>query len=593
MALAAVTLDDKYTIDQGRVYRTGTQALVRLPMMQRQRDLAVGLNTACFISGYRGSPLGGLDQALWNARRFIEKNHIRFQPGINEEMAATAVWGSQQIGLFPGATYDGVFAMWYGKGPGVDRSGDPLKHGNSAGSAPHGGVLAVAGDDHTCKSSTLAHQSEFAFIDASIPLLNPAGIEDILDLGLYGWAMSRYSGCWIAFKTVAETMDSSASVSVDPDRIAIALPEDFEMPAGGLNIRWPDQPLDQEYRLHRYKLAAALAFARANRLDRIVFDSPQPRFGIITTGKSYLDVRQALDDLGIGEQEARTIGLRLYKVAMSWPLEPQGLRGFAEGLEEVLVVEEKRSVIESQLKEQLYNWPAEQRRPRIIGKYDESGSWILPSPGELTPTQIAKVIGDRLTRLGAGAVVAERLAAIDARERQQNGSVVPFARTPYFCSGCPHNTSTRVPEGSRALAGIGCHYLAQFMDRSTATFTQMGGEGAPWIGQAPFTETPHVFANLGDGTYTHSGVLAVRAAVAANVNITYKLLFNDAVAMTGGQPIDGGLTAPTLTRQLAAEGVRRIIVVTDDPEKYAANTDFAQIGRASCRERVWILREGW
>ena len=303
--MLAVTLDDKYTVEKGRVYLTGTQALVRLPLMQRQRDLAAGLNTGCFISGYRGSPLGGFDQALWNARRFIERNHIKFQPGINEEMAATAVWGSQQLGLFPGAKYDGVFGLWYGKGPGVDRSGDPLKHANSAGTAPYGGVLAVAGDDHTCKSSTLAHQSEFAFIDAAIPLLNPAGIEDILDLGLYGWAMSRFSGCWVAFKTVAETMDSSASVSVDPGRIAIVLPEDVEMPPGGLNIRWPDTPLDQEYRLHRYKLRAALAFARANGLDRIVFDSPQARFGIVTTGKSYLDVRQALEDLGIGEREAR------------------------------------------------------------------------------------------------------------------------------------------------------------------------------------------------------------------------------------------------------------------------------------------------
>src|SRR5881275_3258859 len=316
MALAAVTLDDKYTVEKGRVYLTGTQALVRLPLMQRQRDIAAGLNTACFISGYRGSPLGAFDQALWSARRFVEKSHIRFQPAINEELAATSVWGSQQIGLFPGAKYEGVFAIWYGKGPGVDRSGDALKHGNSAGTAPHGGVLAIAGDDHTCKSSTLAHQSEFAFIDASIPVLNPAGIEDIIDLGLYGWAMSRYSGCWVAFKTVAETMDSSASVSVDPGRIAIVVPDDFEMPPGGLNIRWPDQPLDQEYRLHRYKIAAALAFARANRLDRIVFDSPQPRFGIITTGKSYLDVRQALDELGIGIAQAEEIGLRLYKVAM-------------------------------------------------------------------------------------------------------------------------------------------------------------------------------------------------------------------------------------------------------------------------------------
>src|SRR3954451_3223667 len=399
MAFAAVTLDDKYTAESGRVYLTGTQALVRLPMMQRQRDLAAGRNTACFISGYRGSPLGAFDQALWSARRFVEKNHIHFQPAINEELAATSVWGSQQIGLFPGAKYDGVFAIWYGKGPGVDRSGDALKHGNSAGTAPFGGVLAIAGDDHTCKSSTLAHQSEFAFIDASIPLLNPAGIDDILDLGLYGWAMSRYSGCWIAFKTVAGTMDSSASVSIDPGRIAIVLPDDFEMPPGGLNIRWPDQPLDQEYRLHRYKIAAALAFARANRLDRIVIDSPQPRFGIVTTGKSYLDVRQALDDLGIGEAAARTIGLRLYKVAMSWPLEPHGVRGFAEGLEEVLVVEEKRSVIESQLKEQLYNWPAE-RRPCIIGKHDEAGAWILPSNGELAPSEIARVIARRLAGLG-------------------------------------------------------------------------------------------------------------------------------------------------------------------------------------------------
>src|SRR5437764_5432506 len=573
MALAAVTLDDKYTIDRGRVYLTGTQALVRLPLMQRQRDLAAGLNTACFIAGYRGSPLGGFDQAVGNARRFIERNHIRFQPGINEEMAATAVWGSQQIGLFPGAKYDGVFGMWYGKGPGVDRSGDPLKHANSAGTAPHGGVLAVAGDDHTCKSSTLAHQSEFAFIDASIPLLNPAGIEDILDLGLYGWAMSRYSGCWIAFKTVAETMDSSASVSIDPGRIAIVLPDDFEMPPGGLNIRWPDAPLDQEYRLHRYKLAAALAFARANRLDRIVIDSPQPRFGIVTTGKSYLDVRQALDDLGIGPAQAAAIGLRLYKVAMPWPLEPEGVRRFAEGLHEILVVEEKRAVIETQLKEQLYGWPAD-RRPRILGKFDEGREWILPSNGELTPPQIARIIARRLAGLGAADVVTERLARIEARERQQSGNVVPFQRTPYFCSGCPHNTSTRVPEGSRALAGIGCHYLSQFMDRETATFTQMGGEGVPWIGQAPFTETRHVFANIGDGTYTHSGILAIRSAVAAGVNMTYKLLFNDAVAMTGGQPLDGGLTVPIVVRQLAAEGVRQIVVVSDEPDKYPPGADF-------------------
>ena len=575
MALATVTLDDKYALEQGQVYLTGTQALVRLPMMQRQRDAAAGLNTACFVSGYRGSPLGGLDQALWSAHPILERNHIRFQPAINEELGATSVWGSQQVGLFSHAKFDGVFALWYGKGPGVDRSGDALKHGNAAGSAAHGGVLLLAGDDHTCKSSTLPHQSEYAFMDAAIPVLNPSGVQEILDLGLYGWAMSRYSGCWIAFKTIAETVDSSASVEVGPERISLAMPEDFEMPLGGLNIRWPDQPLEQEYRLHKYKLYAALAFARANRLDRIVIDSPRPRFGIVTTGKSYLDVRQALDDLGIDEAHAAEIGFRLYKVAMSWPLEREGMRDFAEGLEEILVVEEKRAVIENQFKEQLYNW-REDVRPRVIGKFDENRNWILPSNGELTPAQIARVIAQRIARFHTSPKIDERLAFLEAKERQlQSGTVVPFSRTPYFCSGCPHNTSTKVPEGSRALAGIGCHYLAQFMDRSTATFTQMGGEGTPWIGQAPFTETQHIFANLGDGTYTHSGVLAIRAAVAAKVNITYKLLFNDAVAMTGGQPIDGGLTVPVLTRQLAAEGVQRIVVVTDEPNKYPPGVDFA------------------
>ena len=574
MGLVAVTLEDKYVLDRGRVYLTGTQALVRLPIMQRQRDAAAGLNTGCFISGYRGSPLGGLDQGLWGARRFLERDHIQFQPAINEELGATAVWGSQQIGLFPGAKYDGVFALWYGKGPGVDRSGDVLKHGNAAGSAPHGGVLLLAGDDHTCKSSTLPHQSEYAFMDACIPVLNPSGVQEILDLGLYGWAMSRYSGCWIAFKTIAETVDSSASVEIGPERIEIVLPGEFEMPPGGLNIRWPDHPLEQEYRLHKHKLYAALAFARANRLDRIVIDSPRPRLGIVTTGKSYLDVRQALDDLGIDEAHAAEIGFRLYKVAMSWPLEREGIRRFAEGLEEILVVEEKRAVIENQFKEQLYNW-REDVRPRVIGKFDEDRNWILPSNGELTPAQIARVIAQRIARFHTSPRIAERLDFLETKERQLGGNIVPFSRTPYFCSGCPHNTSTKVPEGSRALAGIGCHYLSQFMDRSTATFTQMGGEGVPWIGQAPFTETQHVFANLGDGTYTHSGVLAIRAAVAANVNITYKLLFNDAVAMTGGQPIDGGLTVPVLTRQLAAEGVQRIVVVTDEAEKYPPGVGFA------------------
>jgi indolepyruvate ferredoxin oxidoreductase len=589
MALKSVTLDDKYTQERGRVYLSGTQALVRLPMMQRRRDAAAGLNTACFISGYRGSPLGGFDQNLWAARRFLDMSHIRFEPAINEELAATAVWGSQQIHLFPGAKYDGVFAIWYGKGPGVDRSGDPLKHGNSAGSAPHGGVLAVAGDDHTCKSSTLAHQSEFAFIDALIPVLNPSSVEDILDFGLFGWALSRYSGCWVALKMIAEIADSSASVALDEERVATRLPEDFEMPPGGLNIRWPDPALDQEIRLHHHKLAAARAFARANQLDRILLDSPRARLGIVTTGKSALDVREALSLLGIDAPQAAALGIRLLKVGMSWPLEGEVARRFAEGLEEVVVVEEKRALIETQLKEELYNWPAS-ARPRIVGKCDEWGAPLLPSSGALAPALVAKVLARRIARFSASPSLAERLGALEPKASP--ATVVPFQRTPYFCSGCPHNTSTKVPEGSRALAGIGCHYLAQFMDRHTATFTQMGGEGAPWIGQAPFTETAHVFANLGDGTYTHSGALAIRAAVAAKVNITYKILFNDAVAMTGGQPVEGALSVPALTRRLAAEGVARIAVVTDEPGKYPAGTDFAAgVRRRHRRDLDSVQRE--
>ncbi|MBI1777438.1 MAG: indolepyruvate ferredoxin oxidoreductase family protein [Proteobacteria bacterium] len=574
MALAAVSLDDKYTIESGRIYLTGVQALVRLPILQRQLDAAAGLKTGCFISGYRGSPLGGFDQQLWKAKRFLEANNIRFTPGVNEDMAATAVWGSQQVNLAEGAKVDGVFGIWYGKGPGVDRSGDVFKHANSAGTSRHGGVLALAGDDHACKSSTLAHQSEYAFTDASIPVLNPAGVQEIIDYGLYGIAMSRYSGCWIALKTIAETADSSASVAVDPERVKILLPQDFELPPGGLNIRWPDTPLEQEYRLHRYKLYAALAFARANHLDRVVIDSPQRRFGIVTTGKSYLDVRQALEDLGIDDAHAAEIGLTVYKVAMVWPLEREGVRHFAEGLEEILVVEEKRAVIENQLKEQLYNWK-EDVRPRVIGKFDEERNWILPSADELTPAGIARVIAGRIGRFYTSERIQRRLAFLEAKEKALAEPKAAFKRTPYFCSGCPHNTSTKVPEGSRALAGIGCHYMALWMDRQTETFSQMGGEGAAWIGQAPFTETSHVFVNLGDGTYNHSGILAIRAAVAAKVNITYKLLFNDAVAMTGGQPADNGFTVPQITRQLAAEGVGPIVVVTDEPEKYPTGASFA------------------
>ncbi|HKF62551.1 MAG TPA: indolepyruvate ferredoxin oxidoreductase family protein [Dongiaceae bacterium] len=573
MSLAAVSLDDKYALEGGRIFITGTQALVRLPMMQRQRDLAAGKNTACYITGYRGSPLGGVDQSLWHAKKFLKKNHIHFQPGVNEDLAATAVWGSQQLDLFGDSNYDGVFSMWYAKGPGVDRSGDVLRHGNLAGTAKYGGVLLLAGDDHTCKSSTTAHQTEYAFMDAGIPVLNPSGVQEFLDLGIYGWALSRYSGCWVAFKVVAETVDSTASCYVDPHRVEVKIPEDFVLPPEGLNIRWPQssfasaQALEQEMRLHKHKLYAALAFARANRLNHIVMDSPKRRFGIVTCGKSYLDVRQALDDLGIDDAHAAEIGLTVYKVGMTWPLERDGIRHFAEGLEEILVVEEKRALVENQLKEQLYNWN-EKVRPRVIGKFDESGEWILPSADELTPARIARIIARRIARFHTSARIEQRLAFLEAKERSLANFKPPIRRIAYFCSGCPHNTSTKVPEGSRALAGIGCHFMAQWMDRDTQSFTQMGGEGATWLGQAPFSKTPHVFQNLGDGTYYHSGSLAIRAAVAANVNITYKILYNDAVAMTGGQPVDGPLDVPQVARQLQAEGVAKIAIVSDEPEKY-------------------------
>ncbi|HLZ05578.1 MAG TPA: indolepyruvate ferredoxin oxidoreductase family protein [Bradyrhizobium sp.] len=569
MTLAAVTLDDKYVQESGRIYLSGIQALVRLPLMQRQRDQAAGLNTGGFISGYRGSPLGVYDNALWQARRFLERANVYFQPGINEDLAATSVWGSQQTTLFPGAKVDGVFGIWYGKGPGVDRSIDALKHANAAGTAPHGGVLAIAGDDHGCQSSTLAHQSEQDFISAMIPVLNPATVQEYLDYGLLGFALSRYSGCWIGFKAVAEAVESSASVAVDPLRLEIVTPRDFEMPPGGLNIRWPDPPLDQERRLHGPKMEAVAAFVRANAIDRIIWDSPVPRLGIISTGKAYLDLRQALDDLGIGERDAARLGLRLYKVGLTWPLEVEGARRFADGLKDVLVVEEKRGLIEDQLLKLLYHMDAA-RRPSVVGKRDEQGRVLLPSEGEITPTMVARALVERLRRLdGDNPQLNQRMARLEGLQRIGDAPAAKTQRTPFFCSGCPHNTSTKLPEGSRAGAGIGCHAMTIWMPaRRTTTWTHMGGEGANWIGQAPFTREKHVFQNLGDGTYTHSGLLAIRAAAAAGVNITYKILFNDAVAMTGGQPVDGPISVRAIAHEVRANGVVRIAVITDDPGKF-------------------------
>ena len=561
-------LDDRYARESGRIFLTGVQALVRLPMMQRQLDLADGLNTAGFISGYRGSPLGGLDLQLWRARKFLGESHVEFVPGLNEDLAATAVWGSQQVNLWSGAKYDGVFGMWYGKGPGVDRCGDVLKHANAAGSSRHGGVLVLAGDDHACRSSTLPHQSEHEFISAMMPILNPAGVQDILDMGLHGWALSRFSGRWVGFKTIAETVESTASVNIDPCACRIVIPQDFALPTGGLNIRWPDTPMAQEERLHRYGLNAVRAYAQVNDIDKMVIDGPKARLGIATTGKSYLDVLQALSDLGISHEMAADIGIRVYKIGLTWPLEPTGVQRFVDGLEDIMVVEEKRSFVEKQMKEQLYNMNAK-TRPSIVGKKDEQGEWILPSTGELTPAQIARVIAKRLSRFFTSEKIDQRLKFLTQKEQELTRPRVDFKRAPHFCSGCPHNTSTNVPEGSRAMAGIGCHYMTVWMDRRTETFTQMGGEGVPWIGQSPFTETDHVFVNLGDGTYFHSGSLAIRACVSAKLKMTFKILYNDAVAMTGGQPVDGTLTVPDIAHQVRSEGVQTILVVSDEPEKWS------------------------
>ncbi|MEB0141061.1 MULTISPECIES: indolepyruvate ferredoxin oxidoreductase family protein [unclassified Undibacterium] len=588
----SITLDDKFTLERGRAFMTGTQALIRLMMLQQQADQQAGLNTAGYISGYRGSPLGNVDLTAAKAKKHLARHHVKFHPGVNEDLAATSVWGTQQVNMFPGAKYDGVFAMWYGKGPGVDRCGDVFKHANLAGTSPHGGVLVVAGDDHAAKSSTAAHQSEHILKACGIPVLYPSTVQEYLDYGLHGIALSRYTGLWVSMKCVTDIVESGAVVEIDPDRVKPIIPSDFVLPADGVNIRTPDPVLAQETRMNNYKWYAALAYVRANKLNQIIWDSPVAKIGIITAGKSYLDTRQALADLGIDEQVARDIGIRLYKIGMTWPLESEGVREFATGLEEILVVEEKRQILEYALKEELYNWE-DKVRPRVVGKFDDSGEWsnlhgsghgewLLPATYELSPAQIARAIASRISRYFAGHPVAQlvqqRVAYLEAKENMLVGVGKPDPnkdRVPHFCSGCPHNTSTKVPAGSRALAGIGCHYMVTWMDRETSTFTHMGAEGVTWVGQAPFTDEKHVFCNLGDGTYYHSGLLAIRAAVSGEVNITYKILFNDAVAMTGGQEFDGPLDPGIISRQIAAEGVGPIIVVTDEPEKYPSDYPWA------------------
>lgn len=564
-----VTLNDKYELTEGRAYMTAIQALVRLPLVQRWRDRAAGLNTGGFISGYRGSPLGHYDAALRKAEKYLRAENIHFEEGINEELGATAVWGTQQVNMYQGANVDGVFGIWYGKGPGVDRSCDVLRHANAAGTSPHGGVLAIAGDDHACKSSTIPHQSDHTFYSTMLPMLYPANMQEFVEYGLLGIAMSRYSGCWTAFKVTSDTAESTGVVDLTRENRKILVPgdDDFEMPEGGLHIRPNDVWREQDFRLQRYKLFAALAFAKKNNIDRVVWDSTKPRFGIITSGKTYGDVRQALYELGIDEDVAEKIGLRLYKVGMPWPLEPEGIRDFCEGLEEILIVEEKRELIENQLKQQLFNWHAD-KRPKVVGKYDEHGQWLLPPENDLSIGLITHVIADRISHFYKGEMVEYAKSYFNRREAMQEEYCSPLIRKPYFCSGCPHNSSTKVPEGSRATAGIGCHIMAMWMDRNTDTFTQMGGEGVPWIGQSNFTDEKHIFTNLGDGTYQHSGILAIRSSIAARVNITYKILYNDAVAMTGGQPVEGGLTVEMIAQQMRGEGVEKIWILTEDMDRY-------------------------
>ncbi|HBF90857.1 MAG TPA: indolepyruvate ferredoxin oxidoreductase family protein, partial [Hyphomonas atlantica] len=563
-----VTLDDKYKLVEGKAFMTGIQALVRLPLDRKRLDLRQNLNTAGFISGYRGSPLGGYDQQLRAAQKWLDAHDIKFWEGLNEDLGATAVWGSQQLGLFPGAKYDGLFGIWYGKAPGVDRTGDVFKHANAAGASDHGGVLAIIGDDHNCKSSTLPSQSEYAMADAEIPVLNPASIQDVLDYGIHGWAMSRFSGAWTGLVALADTMDSGSVVSVDLDRFNFIQP-DFQLPEDGVHLRRGDSPLDKERRLRQVKLPAAQAYVRANKLDQVILPSPKPRVGVVVTGQAARDVFEALAALGLSPQDAGRLGLSVYKVAMPWPLEPEGIRAFCKGLERVVVIEHKRPLIEDQLRSVLYDLPDGQR-PTVEGKRDREGRPLLSDIASISIPEMAEAL---MKILPEGWDTSRAKAYFDrigrAGEAARTNATATL-RTPHYCSGCPHNSSTVVPEGSRALAGIGCHYMANFMpDRKTDMTSQMGGEGIAWVGQHWATDEPHVFVNLGDGTYSHSGSLAIRAAVTSGANMTYKILYNDAVAMTGGQHVESGQTPAQIAQQVEAEGVETIVIVTEDPTRYA------------------------
>ncbi|MDE2289513.1 MAG: indolepyruvate ferredoxin oxidoreductase family protein [Burkholderiales bacterium] len=567
----AYQLSDNLVATRGQVFLTGTQALVRIALMQRALDQARGLNTAGFISGYRGSPLGGVDQQLWKAKKLLEAANVKFLPAINEELAGTAVMGTQRVEADTLRTVDGVFGMWYGKGPGVDRAGDALKHGNAYGASEHGGVLVVAGDDHGCVSSSMPHQSDFTMMSWSMPVLNPADIAEMLEFGLYGYALSRFSGAWAGFKAISETVESRATVDLDAVRTEWAQPVDFHAPPGGLHTRWPDLPsLTIEARLAA-KLDAVRHFARVNSIDKWIAPSPQADIGIVTCGKAHLDLMEALRRLGLTVADLESAGVRVYKVGLAFPLELSRIDAFVNGLREVLVIEEKGPVVEQQIKQYLYN-RIERARPLVLGKADAEGRPLLSALGELRPSRILPVFADWLARhkpaLDRRHLVVD-LVAHEILSNEADG----VRRVPYFCSGCPHNTSTKVPEGSIAQAGIGCHFMASWMERDTTGLIQMGGEGVDWASHYHFTQRPHVFQNLGDGTYFHSGILAIRQAVASKANITYKILYNDAVAMTGGQPVDGSISVPQIARQVEAEGITKLVVVSDEPEKYQGHED--------------------
>ncbi len=564
--LESYELDDRYGRSTGRIFISGTQALVRILFDQARRDRQAGRNTAGFVSGYRGSPLGGVDLELWRATSRLEDTGIEFLPAVNEDLAATAVLGTQQVETNPDRTVDGVFAMWYGKGPGIDRSGDALKHGNAYGSSPNGGVLVVAGDDHGCVSSSMPHQSDAAFLSWFMPVLNPAGVDEYLAFGEYGYALSRFSGMWVGFKAVSETVESSAAIDLAPDRHFVA--PQFETPPGGLHYRWPDLPGPHIEERVEAKKNAVFAFAEANPIDRHIYEIPDASFGIVTTGKGHLDLMEALRLLGLDEAECRRLGIDIYKVGMVWPLARRDALDFVRGKREVLVIEEKRGIIESQFKEYFYDWPGD-KPGAMIGKRDELGERLVPWTGELSPHMLIPIVAKRLAGLFPDEGLIERAAKLTGTPPVCI-SVEGATRTPYFCSGCPHNTSTRVPEGSRAMAGIGCHGMVTWMDRNTTSLIQMGGEGVNWVASSRFTGNGHVFQNLGDGTWYHSGSMAIRQAVAAKTNITYKILYNGAVAMTGGQPVDGPVSVQAVANIAHAEGVGRIALVSDEPDKFSA-----------------------